>query len=97
MVFIPKIPKPEEVGQFRPISCYNFIYKIITKIIVLKLRKFMNRLISPNHSAFIGGRLIQDNIIVTHKILHGLRQGRGIGRNSVLAKLYMSKAYERLE
>jgi len=31
ITLIPKIPNPEEVGQYRPISCSNFLYKIITK------------------------------------------------------------------
>ena len=54
---IPKADRPEEVGQFRPISCCNFIYKIITKVIVGRLKKFMDKLISPNQSAFIAGGL----------------------------------------
>ena len=97
VALIPKIPRPEEVGQFRPISCCNFVYKIITEVIVLRLRKFIDRIISPNQSAFISGRLIQDNIIVTHEILHALKHGRGIGRNSLVIKLDLSKAYDRLE
>ena len=64
VVLVPKVSSPEKMAHFRPISCCNFILKIITKIIMLRLRKFMNQLISPNQSAFIGGCLIQDNIVV---------------------------------
>ena len=42
VALIPKIPRPEEVGQFRPINYCNLIYKIITKVIVLRLRKFID-------------------------------------------------------
>ena len=93
---IPKISRPEEVGQLRPISCRNFIYKIISKVIVLHLKKYMDQLISPNQSAFIGGRLIQDNIVVTHEVLHALRMSHGIGKDSLVIKLDMSKAYDNL-
>ena len=85
VVLIPNVNRLEEVGQFRPISCCNFIYKIIATIIVQRLRKYMSNLVSPNQSAFISGRLIQYNIIVIHEVLHALRMGRGIGRNNFLA------------
>ena len=96
-VLVPKQVRPEEVSQFRPISCCNFTYKIITKIMVLRLKQYMNLLVSPNQCAFIGGRLIQDNIMVTQEILHSMRQNTGIAKNCFIAKLDMSKAYDRLE
>ena len=58
VVLVPKVPNREEVAQFRPISCCKFVLKIITKIIMLHLRKIMDQLISPNQSAFSGGHLI---------------------------------------
>lgn len=97
VVLVPKVPNPEEVGHFRPISCCKFLLKIITKIIMLRLRKFIHQLISPNQSAFIGGRLIQDNIVIVQEMLHSLNQQGGIARDSFVLKLDMSKAYDRLE
>ena len=64
--------RPEFVSHYRPISCCNFIYKVITRILVLRLRTFMNSLIGQNQNAFIKGCLIQDNIMITHEILHAL-------------------------
>lgn len=57
----------------------------------------MGELITPNQSAFVGRRLIQDNLIITHEVFHALKkQGKG-GKDSVALKLDMSKAYDRLE
>ena len=97
VVLVPKIQRPESVSHYRPISCCNFIYKVITRILVLRLRTFMNSLIGQNQNAFIKGRLIQDNIMITHEILHALNQLYDNGKNSFIAKLDMSKAYDRLE
>ncbi|KAH7568757.1 hypothetical protein JRO89_XS06G0045300 [Xanthoceras sorbifolium] len=41
IALIPKIPSPLEMANFRPISLYNTAYKIISKIIVSRLRVVM--------------------------------------------------------
>lgn len=79
VTLIPKIPMPESINQLRLISCCNFSYKIISKIVVLRLKKFMDSLISPNQSTFVGGRLIQDNLIVAHEVFHALKKRRDVG------------------
>lgn len=74
VTLIPKIPLPESINHLRPISCCNFTYKIISKLVVLRLKQFMGTLISPNQSAFVGGRLIQVNLIIAHEVFHSLKR-----------------------
>lgn len=47
IALIPKIQGLETLGNYRPISLYNTVYKIITKIIVTRLRTHLDKLISP--------------------------------------------------
>lgn len=97
VTLIPKIPHPEYVAQLRPISCCNFIFKVISKIMVFRLKDLMGLLITPNQSTFVGGRMIQDNLLVAHEIFHDLK-GRGANsKTNVAIKLDMSKAYDRVE
>lgn len=70
----PKVPLPESINHLRPISCCNFIYKILSKILVMRLKKFMGHIISPNQSTFVGGRMIQDNLAIAHEIFHALKK-----------------------
>ncbi|RYR72172.1 hypothetical protein Ahy_A02g006385 [Arachis hypogaea] len=77
VVLTPKVKDPEELNQLRPISCCNFIYKIITRVIVLRLKGLLQDIVSPTQSAFVGGRLIQDNVVIVQEVYHSLnRKGR---------------------
>ncbi|KAL0417077.1 UNVERIFIED_CONTAM: hypothetical protein Slati_3539600 [Sesamum latifolium] len=61
---IPKVWSPTMVGEFRPISCCNVLYKVITKIIVMRRSVVLDSLIRPSQNAFVSGRTISDNILL---------------------------------
>lgn len=97
VTLVPKTQLLESINQLRPISCCNFIYKIISKIIVARLKTYMGQLISCNQSAFVGGRLIQDNLVVAQEVFHALKRKDKCGKECLAIKLNMNKAYDRLD
>ncbi|GKA63786.1 RNA-directed DNA polymerase, eukaryota, reverse transcriptase zinc-binding domain protein [Tanacetum coccineum] len=42
---VPKVQNPDRVSEFRPIACFNVIYKCISKIITNRLKGVLGRLI----------------------------------------------------
>ncbi|KAH9735301.1 polyubiquitin 3 [Citrus sinensis] len=84
IALIPKVHNPRKVTEFRPISLCNVIYRIVAKVLANRLKQVMDKIISPNQSAFIPNRLITDNVIIGYECLNKIRQSRG-KRNEVVA------------
>ncbi|KAK9667989.1 hypothetical protein RND81_13G026700 [Saponaria officinalis] len=54
---IPKSDRPDSVLDFRPIACYNVLYKCLAKVICNRLGIILPKLLNRNQGAFVRGRL----------------------------------------
>jgi len=69
ITLVPKRKNPFSMGDYRPISCCNVVYKCITKILANRLRVGLNDVVSQNQGAFIPGRSIAENILLAQEIV----------------------------
>lgn len=65
IALIPKITQACKLGDFRPISCCNLVYKVISKIISNRLKSLLPLCVSPNQSAFLKGRSLGEKFLLT--------------------------------
>ena len=77
VVLISKRNGPKILGHFRPISLCTSIYKMISKIIVNRIRPHMQHLVSPFQATFILGRKGLDNMIIAQESLHSMERKKG--------------------
>ena len=61
---IPKCQNPESLSNYRPISLCNSVYKIVSKILVARIRPLLANLISLVLTAFVLGRRGIDNVLI---------------------------------
>ena len=87
---------PEQITQFHPISLCNTLYKVLSRILVQRLKPYMVEIINPCQAGFVSGHRTSDNIILVQEVIRTLRYRRG-RTGYVAIKLDLEKAYDRLE
>lgn len=74
LILIPKVVNPEMVSQLRPISLCNTIFKCATRWLVDRLKLVLPSLISDSQHAFVPGRYMCDNIILSQDLLEKINR-----------------------
>ena len=94
---IPKIKNPERVTDYWPISLCNVAYKLASKAMANKLKMVLKEIVCENQSAFILERLITNNVLVAHELMHHINRKKKGKCGEMALKLDMSEAYDRVE
>jgi hypothetical protein len=93
IALIPKVDYPETFEGFRPISLCNCLYKIISKVLVVRLKPLLSNFILAEQFGFLEGRKIHESIGTTQEGLHSINLSND---PVVVVKLDLSKAYDKV-
>nr|GFB14596.1 RNA-directed DNA polymerase, eukaryota, reverse transcriptase zinc-binding domain protein [Tanacetum cinerariifolium] len=73
---IPKIMDSKFINDYRPISLIGSLYKVVTKILAIRLSSVLDGLILEVQSAFLPNRQILDGPFIINEILSWCKQKR---------------------
>lgn len=93
VTLIPKTSKPKSFYEFRPIAVCNFAYKVISKIIALRIKDKLALCISRDHFGFLNNMLIFYDVGLTQEGLHSSKVKK---QKSIFLKLDLKKAYNKV-
>lgn len=95
LTLLPKCENADKVRDFRPIACCSVLYKIISKVLANRLKGVLESIIGSHQSAFVPGRIIFDNILLSHELVKGY-QRKNISPRCMI-KVDIQKAYDSVE
>ena len=94
IALVPKCLGADCLASFRPISLSNMTYKVVTKVIVKRLRPSLPSLISPLQTTFVPGKMGMDNMIIAQELIHTMSLKKGkMGYMAI--KIDLEKAFDR--
>ena len=94
ITLIPKCKDAKQFQKFRPICLLNVSFKIFTKVLMNRLEKTAEKVISPVQTAFIKGRFIMEGVLILHETLNTIHTKK---QNAVLFKVDFEKAYDKIK
>ncbi|KAF8049985.1 hypothetical protein N665_2080s0003 [Sinapis alba] len=88
--------KSSSEGEFNQLF-EGFLSRIVSKIMASRLKPLLPDLVAPTQSTFVEERLITDNILIAHEMIHALKTNDRVAKDFIAIKSDMSKVYDRVE
>ncbi|KAF5789658.1 putative RNA-directed DNA polymerase [Helianthus annuus] len=93
LALIPKCNDPSGLTDFRPISLIGCINKVISKVLVNRLKVVIHKLISEEQTAFLSNRSILDGPIILNEVVSWMKKAK---KRGMIFKVDIEKAYDTL-
>ena len=90
---IPKTDNSQQLSNYRPISLVGCVYKMVSKILAIRLKKVISKVINVRQSAFLEGRGLLDSILVANEVLEEMKRNK---KSCVFFKVNYEKAYDSM-
>lgn len=94
LTLVPKHTGASLITDFRPIACLNTLYKVVSRLLVKRLKPILAPLIVPNQTAFVRGRLLVENTSLAGELINGYHRENGTKRITI--KVDIAKEFDTL-
>ncbi|GKD76601.1 putative RNA-directed DNA polymerase, eukaryota, reverse transcriptase zinc-binding domain protein [Tanacetum coccineum] len=91
--FNPEKSDPQGFLDYQLISLIGCVYKVLSKILALRLAKVISSIIGPNQIAFLSGRQILDGVLIANEII---QMANIEDHKLLLFKVDFEKAFDRV-
>ncbi|KAL9682570.1 hypothetical protein QQ045_014371 [Rhodiola kirilowii] len=95
LALIPKVKNASLPSDFRPISCCNVLYKIVSTLLANRLKPVLHYLVDQSQAAFVKGRNIANNISLVQELLCKYNR-KNLSKRCML-KIDITKAYDMVD
>ena len=95
LALIPKKDIAREMKDYRPISCCNVLYKVISKLLANRLKDIMPTFISSNQSAFVKDRLLMETLLLATELVKDYHKSEISPRCAMKIDIY--KAFDLVQ
>ena len=93
LALIPKKDKPRTFANYRPISLCNLLYKLISKVIAVRIKPFLDFGISQEQFGFLKNCQIIEHIGIVQETLHSIKTKN---LRTFILKLDLIKSFDRV-
>lgn len=94
LTLIPKVTGASQLSQFRPISLCNTVYKVISRILVNRLKLLAPLAVQENQVGFVKGRFLCENVLLATELVADFDKDGSTTRGCL--QIDISKAYDNL-
>jgi len=91
ITLVPKVPDPQNLNDFRPISLIGCVYKIVAKLLANRLKRIMPEIIDERQSAFVAGRQLLHSTIIANEVVEEAKRGK---KACLVFKADFERAYD---
>ena len=92
LTLVPKFPGASKITDFRPIACLNTVYKVLSRLLVRRLKPTLPSLILSSQTAFIKDKLLVENTILAGELINGYHKNKG--SKKITIKVDIAKAFD---
>lgn len=95
IAIFPKLLGAKKLFDYRPISCCNTVYKVVSRILSGRLNWFVDEAVQNNHVGFVSEKLLSENVLLVSELVSDFHKPTVTSRGCV--QIDLTKEYGNMD